>query len=138
MATLNAPTTYHAIGLSPILPVADLEKSLGFYSDVLGFETKFCADAYAILVHGGASLHLTRAESPSVLKAVQGHMSIYLEVDNIESLWAHVSQYKNRYRIRDLFDQEYGMREFHICDPDGCLIFVGEPIQAPSLPSTVA
>ena len=86
------------------------------------------SDAYVILSRGGASLHLTRAESPSVLDAVRGHGSMYLEIENIEPLWSHVSQFKKRYRIRDLFDREYGMREFHIIDPDGCLIFVGQPI----------
>ena len=34
---------------------------------------------------------------------------------------------KDRYRIRDLFDREYGMTEFHISDPNVCLVFVGEP-----------
>jgi catechol-2,3-dioxygenase len=35
--------------------------------------------------------------------------------------------FRNRYSIRDLFDREYGMTEFHIADPNGCLVFVGEP-----------
>jgi hypothetical protein len=26
------------------------------------------------------------------------------------------------------FDQPYGMREFHVKDPDGCLLFFGERI----------
>jgi hypothetical protein len=46
---------------------------------------------------------------------------------SIQALWEHVEAFKNRYRIRDLFDREYGMTEFHIEDPSGCLVFVGEP-----------
>lgn len=53
----------------------------------------------------------------------------YLEVTGIDSLWPHVSQFKDRHKIRDLFDRDYGMREFHILEPDDCLIFVGEEIQ---------
>jgi hypothetical protein len=29
--------------------------------------------------------------------------------------------------MRDLFDRDYGMTEFHISDSNGCLVFVGEP-----------
>jgi hypothetical protein len=42
-------------------------------------------------------------------------------------LWEHVKNFKNRYRVRDLFVREYGMTEFHVEDPNGCLVFVGEP-----------
>jgi hypothetical protein len=38
-----------------------------------------------------------------------------------------VKTFKDRYRIRDLFEREYGMTEFHVSDPNGCLVFVGEP-----------
>jgi len=37
-----------------------------------------------------------------------------------------VKTVKDRYRIRDLFDREYGMTEFHISDPNSCLLFVAE------------
>lgn len=117
--------------LSPILPVADMERSIRFYAEVLGFETVMQSAAYSIVACEGASLHLTLAADDSVLEATRGHMSVYLEVGEIGPLWSHVAGFKDRYKIRDLFDREYGMREFHIIDPDGCLIFVGQPISAP-------
>jgi len=119
---------YKAKILSPIVPVSDMENSIRFYTDVLGFHTALRSDTYSILTKDNASLHLTRAENPSVLDATRGHLSFYLEVGEIESLWSHVSGFRDRYKIRDLFDRDYGMREFHIADPDDCLIFVGEPI----------
>jgi hypothetical protein len=30
--------------------------------------------------------------------------------------------------MQDLFVRDYDMREFHIVDPDGCLVMVGEEI----------
>ncbi|HEY3899893.1 MAG TPA: VOC family protein [Chthoniobacter sp.] len=114
--------------LSPILPVADIGRSVHFYVEVLRFDVKFHFPTYAILTHGNGSIILTRAESSSVMDEVMGHLSFYLEVDDIEPLWAHVSQFKERYKTRDPFDRDYGMREFHIIDPDGCLIFVGAQI----------
>ena len=120
--------SYKAERLSPIIAVADIEKSIRFYADVLGFETALRMDGYAILARETASLHLTLAENQAVLDVTRGHTSIYLEVRNIEALWAHVSRFRDTYKIRELFDRDYGMREFHIGDPDDCLIFVGEEI----------
>ena len=114
--------------LSPIIAVADMQRSIDFYTEVLGFDVTRHSDAYSILTKGAASLHFTRADDPSVLDTTRGHTSIYLEVEAIASLWSHVSQFRDRYKIRDLFDREYGMREFHIIDPDDCLIFVGEQL----------
>ena len=123
--------SYKAKTLSPIVPVADMQRSIGFYTEVLGFAVVMQSGDYSILSRGGASLHLTRADDQSVLDATRGHVSLYLEVEAIESLWSHVSRFRDRYKVRDLFDREYGMREFHIIDPDECLIFVGEQIPPP-------
>ncbi len=122
------PPAYQAKTLSPILPVADMDRSIRFYAEVLGFDPGMQSAAYSIVTRDGASLHLTLAHDESVLQVTRGHMSVYLEVRAIEPLWSHVSGFKDRYKIRDLFEREYGMREFHIIDPDGCLIFVGQPI----------
>lgn len=62
------------------------------------------------------------------MNCVRGHTEIYIEVSGIHPLWEHVKSFKNHYKIRDLFDRDYGMTEFHISDPNDCLIFVGEPI----------
>jgi hypothetical protein len=34
--------------------------------------------------------------------------------------------HKGEFSIRDLFEQPYRMREFHISDSNNCLVFVGE------------
>lgn len=126
---ITAPPVYKARTLSPIIPVSNVSRSTDFYREVLGFETSVHAESYAVLTRGSASLHLTKAENEEVLKVTHGNISVYLEVEEIASLWAHVAAFRDRYKIRDLFDRDYGMREFHILDPDGCLIFVGQKIQ---------
>ncbi|WP_395750088.1 bleomycin resistance protein [Prosthecobacter sp.] len=125
---MNTPAC-QAKTLSPVIPVADMDRSIRFYHEVLGFHTSMQSADYSILTREGASLHLTMAADASVLEFTRKHLSCYLEIRGIEALWAHVSTFKDRHKVRDLFDREYGMREFHIIDPDGCLIFVGEPIQ---------
>lgn len=113
--------------ISPMLAVADMEETLGFYQDVLGFTAMMKSPEYSIVERDGLNIHFMKAASEHVMECVRGHTEIYIEVSGICSLWEHVQTFKERYRIRDLFDREYGMTEFHIEDPNGCLVFVGEP-----------
>jgi len=124
-ATMSA--TYTAKKISPMLAAADMEETVAFYHDVLGFTAMRKSAEYAILERDGQTIHFMKAASEEVMRCVRGHTEIYIEVSNIASLWEHVKTFKNRYSIRDLFDRDYGMTEFHIEDPNGCLVFVGEP-----------
>jgi hypothetical protein len=82
---------------------------------------------YSIIERDSQTIHFMKAASDDVMKCVRGHTEIYIEVSNVDLLWEHVKAFKDRYRVRDLFDRDYGMTEFHIEDPNGCLVFVGEP-----------
>jgi catechol 2,3-dioxygenase-like lactoylglutathione lyase family enzyme len=119
--------TYTAKKISPMLAAADMEETLDFYHDGLGFTAIMKSAEYAIVERDGQTIHFMKAASEEVMKCVRGHTEIYVEVSDIASLWEHVKTFKERYRIRDLFERDYGMTEFHIEDPNGCLIFVGEP-----------
>ncbi len=114
--------------ISPMLVAADMEETLAFYQDVLGFTAMRKSPEYSIMERDGQTIHFQKAASEEVMSFVRGHTEIYIEVSGIHSLWEHVRTFKDRYRIRDLFDREYGMTEFHISDPNGCLVFVGQPV----------
>jgi catechol 2,3-dioxygenase-like lactoylglutathione lyase family enzyme len=114
--------------ISPMLAVADMDVTLEFYTKVLGFEVTLKSPAYSIVARDDATIHFMKAADEKVLQAVRGHTEIYIEVAEIAPLWEHVRGFKGDYRIRDLFDRDYGMREFHIGDPNGCLVFVGQKI----------
>jgi len=113
--------------ISPMLVAADMEETILFYKNVLGFEPTLQSPEYTIVERDGQTIHFQKAASEEVMSCVRGHTEIYIEVSGIHPLWEHVKAFKNQYRIRDLFDREYGMTEFHIGDPNGCLVFVGEP-----------
>jgi catechol 2,3-dioxygenase-like lactoylglutathione lyase family enzyme len=113
--------------ISPMLAVADMEETIQFYQSVLGFKAVRSSPEYSIFERDGQSIHFQKAASEEVMKCVRGHTEIYIEVSGIASLWKHAKNFKSRYRVRDLFVREYGMTEFHIEDPNGCLVFVGEP-----------
>ena len=113
--------------ISPMLATDNMEETILFYGNVLGFRPTMKSENYSIVERDGQTIHLQKAASDDVMKSMRAHTEIYIEVSGIHALWEHVKTFKDRYRIRDLFDREYGMTEFHIADPHGCLIFVGEP-----------
>ena len=124
---------YTARKISPMLAVANMDETLAFYRDVLGFSAGMKSAEYAIIARDGQTIHFMQAASEEVMRCVRGHTEIYIEVSGIDLLWEHVKGLKehvkglkDRYRIRDLFGRDYGMTEFHIEDPNGCLVFVGE------------
>ena len=113
--------------ISPMLATDNMEKTLAFYETVLGFTPTLKSPDYSIIERDGQTVHFQKAAGEDVMKSMREHTEIYLEVSGIRDLWQHVQTFKNLYRIRDLFERDYGMTEFHIADPNGCLIFVGEP-----------
>jgi catechol 2,3-dioxygenase-like lactoylglutathione lyase family enzyme len=113
--------------ISPMLAVADMDQTLAFYQDILGFVPTMKSAEYSIVARDGQIIHFMKAASADVMKRLRGHVEIYVEVRGIQEIWAKVKGFRLRYKVRDLFDREYGMTEFHIEDPNGILIFVGEP-----------
>jgi hypothetical protein len=90
-------------------------RPLAFYHDVLGFGAGMKSAAYAIISRDGQTIHFMKAASEDVMRCARGHAEIYIEVGGIDLLWEHVKSLKDCYRT-----------EFHIEDPNGCLVFVGE------------
>jgi predicted enzyme related to lactoylglutathione lyase len=109
-----------------MLAVADMQETISFYHDVLLFEIEMQSPEYSVLSRDGATIHLMKAADESVMACVRGHTEIYIEVDDLTTLWTHVEPMKDRYKIHGLIDQPYGMTEFHIGDPNDCLVFVGQ------------
>lgn len=112
--------------ISPMLAVADMTETLAFYTSVLGFSVSSESPDYSIVERDGATIHFMRAADESVMAAVRGHTEIYIEVDNVAALWQHVQSLNLSYKMRGLIVQSYGMTEFHIDDPNDCLVFVGQ------------
>jgi predicted enzyme related to lactoylglutathione lyase len=119
--------TWTAKKVSPMLAVADMNETVSFYEAVLAFIPTLKTPEYSIVERDGLSIHFQKAASEEVMTCVRGHAEIYIEVSGIRALWEHVKTFKGQYKIRDLFVRDYGMTEFHIADPNDCLVFVGEP-----------
>ncbi len=124
----TAPVIEDAVA---IVPVRDVTATMDFYADTLGFERRMISDdkAFGIVVHGEAAVHFVRADDDASLAATANHISIYLWVQGVDALYEHLKPALEMLpsgRVRAPFDQPYGLREFHVKDPDGCLLFFGE------------
>jgi hypothetical protein len=73
------------------------------------------------LVHAGGD--------ERTLEATRHNISAYVWVKDLDALWRDLKPGLNALpqgRVRAPFTQDYGMREFHVKDPDGFLLFFGE------------
>jgi len=107
--------------MSPQLAVADLDASLQFYREKLGFNLDFTyEDFYAGIIKDGHSIHLKCGEIPKDKGKKQDDLEILFSVDNIEGLYDELLS-KSVEIVQPLRDMPYG-REFYIADPDGNII----------------
>ena len=121
----------HLDGISPIVPVRDVALTAAFYKDVLGFEirTQMEDGSFALVARDQAGVSLVRAGDAAALSATRNNISAYVWVKDVDALWAELAPALSALeegRVRAPFTQPYQMREFHVKDPDGFLIFFGE------------
>lgn len=114
-----------------MVPVRDVAHSVDFYVLTLGFTCAFQSpDNTVALVHRGpVHMHLQVCGEEEVLAVTRENIAVYIEVEGLDQLWLELAPRLSRLpqgRVRAPFEQDYGMREFHVKDPDGVLLFFGE------------
>jgi catechol 2,3-dioxygenase-like lactoylglutathione lyase family enzyme len=121
------------IAISPRLHVADFDRSLAFYRDVLGFTVdatfpEVHAD-FALLSRDGVSLQIGGPEAHKQA-ADRPTVTLYLDVEDAAAWHARVEG-----RVAVEWGPEvffYGRIEFAFRDPDGHLIIVSEETDDPA------
>lgn len=126
--------------LTPNLMVEDVDRTVDFYRDVLGFTLAATAPEqrpfdWAMVTAGGAELMFqSRAslggEVPLMRERdIGGALTFYVEVEDVEALYAHVKDQLPI--IVDLHDTFYGTREFTAQDCNGYILgFAGRATRA--------
>lgn len=119
------------IGAATLVPVRDLDASLAFYSGVLGFGTAINnrAHAFAMVRRGGAMLGLQGGADAGALRATRENIAAQVWVAGLDAYWDEIRSGLAGLppgRVRAPFRQPYGVREFHVKDPDGFLMLFGE------------
>jgi uncharacterized glyoxalase superfamily protein PhnB len=122
--------------LTPNLVVADVERSLAFYADLLGFTRALHVPdeppyVFASVTGGAVEIFFNQADT--VVKdhpewagktAPSAANSMFIEVQGVDELYARVRS-KTKV-VMEIVTQWYGMREFAIEDPDGHIVMFAE------------
>lgn len=110
--------------LTPMLQSSDLQRTIDWYSSVLGFECISRMDEWCRLERDGVALMFMRNAH---LGAPHATATQYIDVDDLAVLWNGI---KDRVTAEwGPEDMPYGMREFAIRDPDGYLLSFGERLK---------
>jgi catechol 2,3-dioxygenase-like lactoylglutathione lyase family enzyme len=115
--------------MSPQLLVADMDRSIDFYTDKLGFTLEFrYEDFYAGIIKDGFSIHLKSGKaSPEERKSKKENedLDIVFSVARVKDLYDELV-FKKIEILQQLCERPYG-EEFYVVDPDGYILaFLGE------------
>jgi predicted enzyme related to lactoylglutathione lyase len=119
-------------GISPVLLVADLERSVGFFGDQLGFTCQLHGDPpnFATATRDGETILLSLADpSHSVVpnwQIVEKMWDVYIRVDDVDAVYAEVQE-RGAAIDYAIYNAPHGFREFGVQDPDGHDIAFGQP-----------
>ena len=115
-------------GTSPIIAVRDVIASVTFYETCLGFERELYNPdhGFALVRRNNLMVSFVQASDDAALAATANNVSAQLWMDDVAGYWDAI---KGRFGDHpDLaptgpIDRDYGVRELHIKDPDGFLMF---------------
>ena len=115
---------YKALYLSPMIQSSNIRETVLFFQEVLDFRIGRDDQSYVILYKDNLTLHVKHVEhEPDGLE-------FYLEVDEIDRLWAGIGDRLAGIKVREPFNQDYGMRELHIAVPHTrTILFIGQELR---------
>jgi catechol 2,3-dioxygenase-like lactoylglutathione lyase family enzyme len=128
---MTRPTTQ---AISPFFIVSDVDRTIAFYRDKLGFQTKFQQPDrnpfFAIVGRDGAQIFVKSDKDTSPMPNPTRNPSMrwdaYVYAPDPDAL---ALEFADRGAVfsASLKDTHDGLRGFEICDPDGYVLFFGRP-----------
>ncbi len=108
-----------------IFHVTDVELSIKYYTEILGFKIDFRYKDLAGLEYETIIIYLSGPMQD--VKRIIGQGSIYIFCDEVDLYFQDITT-KGAFTEIDVDDRPYGMRDFAISDPDGNMITFGKTI----------
>lgn len=112
----------------PVLYTEQLQESIDFYCDILGFECNSFEPDYgwANIKKNGAEIMFSHPNEHIKFEKPLFTGSVYIKTKDIGSLWNSIKgKAKVSYPLESF---EYGMKEFAIYDNNGYMVQFGEEI----------
>jgi hypothetical protein len=103
----------------PVLPSADLERTAAFYAPV-GFAESERHDGYLLLHSGDVELHFARHDTDTPT-------GCFVFVADAAKLHEHL-RHLGVDGVGPIAEQDYGLREFVLTDPDNNRVRIGSPL----------
>lgn len=118
--------------LWPLLPVTDINRSLAFYRDQLGFEVARLADHegrldWCRLQRGGASLMLQQADETTLAANHTRGISLYFICNDADEMYKELTARGLNPAPPSVAD--YGMKQLSTPEPDGYTICFESPTE---------
>lgn len=120
--------------ISPCFIVTDVDRTIAFYRDRLGFATTFRepdeSPFFAILVRDGAQLFIKSeggiAPVPNSARHPHMRLDAFVYAPDPDALAADFIAHGASFS-KPLEDTHDGLRGFEVTDPDGYVLFFGRP-----------
>jgi len=128
---MTQPTTQ---AISPLFIVSNVDQTIAFYRDKLGFETRFQKPDrnpfFAIVGRDGAQIFFKSEQGIAPLPNSKRHSHLrwdaFVYAPDPDALAAEFADHGASFSV-PLQDTHDGLRGFELCDPDGYTLFFGRP-----------
>ena len=124
------------ITVIPAMPASDMQRSIAFYRDSLGFTLGYHNEGFAKLLRDGVEIHLWGATDESwktrvgglcpvtsgAESFIAGTANCRIGVAGVDELHGLIEPLGVLHPNAKLQSTDYGTREFGVLDPDGNLV----------------
>jgi len=120
-------------GISPVLLTSNVDRSVAYYRDALGFACEVYGDPpdFVACRRDDAVILLALSKEPARIvpnwHVVDKTWNVYIRVDDVDAVYAEV-QDRGAGIDYTIYDAPHGFREFGVQDPDGHDIAFGQPL----------
>jgi predicted enzyme related to lactoylglutathione lyase len=117
--------------ISPVFLVADIDRAIAYYRDLLGFRCEAIGDPphFATAERDQAIILLSRCDEPERIvpnwRIVDKLWDAYIRVDDVDAIYAEVQE-RGAGIDYTIYNAPHGFREFGVQDPDGHDIAFGQ------------
>lgn len=119
------------IQVTPFMVVDDIERALTFFTNILGFETRFRMHNYAYVHRETAGFRILEQRGPEGAPPGNRRFAYYIDVRDVDGLYAELKPKLDTLPEGDVHgpaDKSYGQRELLVLAPDGNVLAFGQAI----------